>query len=383
MDSFARFRIRLLVQVILSVLITLAVAGFLVVFLVDGVLQEPFIWLFYGFFSFLLGSEEEAALLYQMVFRENKAFWIGLGSLLLLVAALYLSLGQVIRYFREVSRGIDRLAEESKEEILLPPSLRFIELRLRETQHKLRQRDQAARAAEQRKNDLVVYLAHDIKTPLTSVIGYLSLLTEAPDMPPQQRAEYLRITLEKALRLEQLVGEFFEITRFNLQAVTLEPKVIDLPFMLEQMVDEFYPALSGQHKRAVVRAQRGLRLWGDPDKLARVFNNILKNAVAYSIPGSTIDIVAAGRGEQIAIRFSNRGVHIPQEQLDAIFEKFYRLDSARSSYTGGAGLGLSIAREIVLAHGGAIQAESDETSTRFTVILPAAPAGKVDASADA
>jgi two-component system sensor histidine kinase VanS len=202
------------------------------------------------------------------------------------------------------------------------------------------------------------------------VIGYLSLLDEAPDLPAEQRAKYTAITLEKAYRLEQLVNEFFEITRFNLSSIVLNKGKINLPLMLRQMADEFYPTMAPQNKRAAVHAPDNLVLWGDADKLARVFNNILKNGIAYSYDGSTINITASAQGKDVIIKFTNSGDPIPQQKLETIFERFFRLDAARSSKTGGAGLGLAIAKEIVTAHGGTITAQSEESKTTFTVVLP-------------
>lgn len=230
--------------------------------------------------------------------------------------------------------------------------------------------EQALRNEAAQKNDLVTYLAHDLKTPLTSVIGYLSLLDEASDMPPAQKAKYTHIALDKAYRLERLVNEFFEITRYNLQQIKLEKEQIDLYYMLVQMVDEFYPILSAKGNTAILHADEDLTLCGDPMKLARVFNNILKNAAAYSFPNSEIVISARQQNDQMVISFENQGPTIPAESLSMIFERFYRMDAARNSDAGGAGLGLAIAKEIVTLHGGTITAESYENSTVFTVSLP-------------
>lgn len=140
--------------------------------------------------------------------------------------------------------------------------------------------------------------------------------------------------------------------------------------MLQQMADEFYPMLVPKGRKAVVHVPESLILTGDADKLARVFNNILKNAIAYSYENSVIDISAMQQGKNVVITFTDRGEPIPPQKLDTIFEKFYRLDSSRSSYTGGAGLGLAIAKEIVTAHDGTITAESNEERTVFTVKIP-------------
>lgn len=221
-----------------------------------------------------------------------------------------------------------------------------------------------------KKNDLIAYLAHDLKTPLTSVVGYLSLLEEAPDMPVEQKAKYIHIALDKALRLESLINEFFDITRYNLHEIVLEKEQIDLSYMLSQMADEFYPVLQAHGNTIRVTADEMLTVHADPDKLARVFNNILKNAIAYSYANTPIEIQAGAADGSVWVSFANSGKTIPKRKLDTIFEKFYRLDDARSSNTGGAGLGLAIAKEIIAQHGGNITAVSQNQITTFIVTLP-------------
>lgn len=225
-------------------------------------------------------------------------------------------------------------------------------------------------AESARKNDLIAYLAHDLKTPLTSVIGYISLLKEAPDMPVEQRAKYTHIALEKALRLESLINEFFDITRYNLHEIMLEEETFDLAYMLMQMADEFYPVLEQHGKSITIHAEEDLPIAADSAKLARVFNNILKNAVAYSYDNTEIEIHAEKQDSTIQVSISNFGKTIPKQKLDMIFEKFYRLDDARSTNTGGAGLGLAIAKDIIVAHGGTISVTSEKQITTFLVELP-------------
>lgn len=232
------------------------------------------------------------------------------------------------------------------------------------------QKEQALKIESSKKNDLIAYLAHDLKTPLTSVVGYLSLLEEAQDMPTEQKAKYVHIALEKALRLEQLINEFFEITRYNLHEIMLEKETIDLSYMLMQMCDEFYPVLMEHGNTIDIQAEDALTVVADADKLARVFNNILKNAIAYSDRDTAIIITAAQMDHTIQVTFTNRGRTIPKQKLQSIFEKFYRLDNSRSSNTGGAGLGLAIAKEIITLHGGTISAQSENQMTTFMVELP-------------
>lgn len=253
---------------------------------------------------------------------------------------------------------------------VFPVEYAEISVQMAEIKSDMQHQEQALKQEAARKNDLITYLAHDLKTPLTSVVGYLSLLEEAPDMPEEQKAKYTRITLEKALRLEKLINEFFEITRYNLQQIILEKEDIDLAFMLMQMTDEFYPILREHGNRVDLKVKDNLTVYGDSEKLARVFNNILKNAIAYSDAGTEITIWAEENDSNVTIHFRNYGKTIPAQRLDAIFEKFFRLDDARATNTGGAGLGLAIAREIVTLHGGTIMADSRDRETTFVVSLP-------------
>ncbi|WPC40112.1 HAMP domain-containing sensor histidine kinase [Clostridium sp. JS66] len=316
-------------------------------------------------------KSSDAQEIYQLVIRNNIEMILFIVILIFLLVILFrFSVFCFTKYFDEISAGMDKLTEESDAKITLSPELDFMENKINQIKNNLEKQKKAALNAEQRKNDLVVYLAHDIKTPLTSVIGYLSLLDEAPDMPLKQKAKYVNVTLEKAYRLEQLINEFFEITRFNLQTIVLNKEKINLLFMLQQMADEFYPMLTPHGKQVSVNVPNCLTLLGDADKLARVFNNILKNAIAYSYENSVIAISAKQQDKNTIITFTNQGNPIPKEKLETIFEKFYRLDSARSTNTGGAGLGLAIAQEIVTAHNGTISVESNLENTTFTVKLP-------------
>ena len=258
----------------------------------------------------------------------------------------------------------DAMKVFSKEQVEISAQMSDIKAALLQHERKLKEETT-------RKNDLIAYLAHDLKTPLTSVIGYLSLLDEAPDMPPEQRAKYTRITLDKAYRLEKMINEFFDITRYNLQQIVIQKEPIDLYYMLVQLTDELLPVLEKNGNTVHLQASETLTVPGDPDKLARVMGNVLKNAAAYSYPHTEITISAEEQGDLVVLRFLNQGRTIPQNKLAALFEKFYRLDEARASGTGGAGLGLAIAKEIVALHGGTIWAESQDETVAFTITLPA------------
>lgn len=273
-------------------------------------------------------------------------------------------------YTQIISDGIHLVPEPAQNIPSFPEEIRDTEFQLRALQQDLALRAQRAKEAEQRKNDLIVYLAHDLKTPLTSVIGYLTLLEESPELPVEQRAKFVHITMEKAYRLETLINEFFEITRFNLQTVTLVRGQFDAALLLRQLSDEFYPVLADHHLTLKLELAEKLPYLGDADKLSRVFDNLLRNAVSYSTPGSEILLTAKQQDHELLVAVQNHGAEIPKEQQEHLFEKFFRADSARGSQNGGAGLGLAIAKQLVQLHGGTIVLDSDPYRTIFTVRLP-------------
>lgn len=264
----------------------------------------------------------------------------------------------------------DFMIEEKGNIDIYPKEYAEISAQMSEIKSTMQRHEQMLKEEASRKNDLITYLAHDLKTPLTSVIGYLALLDEAQDMPIEQKTKYVNIALSKALRLEKLINEFFDITRYNLQQIDLEKESINLCHMLVQMTDEFYPLLNAHGNQTEVCVDEDVTVYGDSMKLARVFNNILKNAIYYSYPDTIIKIWAESTDTDVWIYFCNKGKTIPAGKLNSIFEKFFRMDEARSTNTGGAGLGLAIAKEIITLHGGKITAESENESTTFRISLP-------------
>ncbi len=365
-DDYTQLQIKLYLRFVLIVISSFMVTLLLYKFLWYNQAGNLIVGVMMGLFGM---DYEEARFFYIDTFRRNSdLIWFGTICLVSLLL-FWLFFRWFVRFFNAINKGIDALLQENMQ-ISLPQELMPIERKLHLVQQTLQNRERATREAEQRKNDMVMYLAHDIKTPLTSVIGYLSLLSEAPEMPAEQRAKYIGITLDKAQRLEQLIDEFFEITRYNFQQQQLTLETINLYYMLVQLTDEFYPLLQAHGNTIKLQAPTELTVYGDADKLARVFNNILKNAVAYSYPNTPICITAKIEEQNLEINFMNQGQTIRPQKLQSIFEKFFRLDSARASNTGGAGLGLAIAQEIVHLHGGEITASSADEITCFSVRLP-------------
>ena len=263
-----------------------------------------------------------------------------------------------LRYLDTVTLAAEQLATQPEAPIRLPDALHETQMELNLAREHALNAAHQAKEAEQRKNDLVVYLAHDLKTPLTSVIGYLTLLRDEPDLSPAMRAKYTGIALRKAERLEGLINEFFEITRFNLAHLELDLQPVNLTRLLEQSTFEFAPVLAEKQLTWRLQLTPDVPLHCDPDKLQRVFDNLFRNAVNYSYPGTEISVCLTRYVGGVRVLVQNRGATIPEEKLTRIFSQFFRLDTARRSDTGGAGLGLAIAKKIVEAHGGCITARS-------------------------
>lgn len=293
---------------------------------------------------------------------------VALWTVIVLVLT-YQLVRRAAHYIDEVQQAAHELVSDSDDLITLSPELAEVATSLNTLKQTSLQNARAARESEQRKNDLIMYLAHDLKTPLASVIGYLSLLRDEPTLPADMRTRYLTTTLTKAERLDTLINEFFEITRFNLSEVPLAPQRMDLSLLLEQLLFEAQPQLAEKGLTTTLSAPEHLPLRADPDKLSRVFDNLLRNAILYSWPDTTIAISAEHDDKVAIIRFTNQGDTIPPEKLARLFEQFFRLDSARAT-SGGVGLGLAIARAITRQHGGDITAESANDRVTFTVTLP-------------
>nr|WP_296262997.1 HAMP domain-containing sensor histidine kinase [uncultured Merdimonas sp.] len=380
-NNYRKLKFSVLLQTLLVTALTVLVGGFLLNYVIDGIYNDSFAKIFVDVLMRFHVDEQTAIDLYWTLIGDNKTFYMIVGFLLLFAAFFYIALSKMTRYVDQIGDGIENIVSDSNEPIHLITELKPIEIRLNEIKATIRRQELEAEEGEKKKNDLVIFLAHDLKTPLTSIVAYLSMLDSHPDMPAEEREKYTHIALEKSIRLGELINEFFDITRYNLQQIQLEPVEINLSFMLEQLADELYGVLQEKHLSCEVNVEENLMVYGDPDKLARVFDNILRNAIAYCYENTKIEIEAQEKGGSIEIIFTNQGDRIPGDMLQTIFEKFYRVDGSRSSGTGGAGLGLAIAKEIVELHAGRIMARSDDLRTQFIVTLPS-KAGEEEGKTD-
>ncbi len=369
-DDYRQLKRKIFLRTLIMLVISIAVIWFLSVIVVRGNFANGMVSLIQRLFNLDYNSALD---LYSIIFRNNKYILILIAIAVVFIIIFRIYLNWFSKYFNEINRGIDALAKEDGGDIVLSDELAATQKKINSIKHTLQQREFDAQLAEQRKNDLIVYLAHDLKTPLTSVFGYLTLLHDERQISEELREKYLAISLDKAERLEDLINEFFEITRFNLSNIELQLSYVNLSRMLQQLIFEFKPMFSEKNLDCKLDIAPDISLRCDVDKMQRVFDNLLINAVNYSYNGSTINISVAQDENGTFIKFVNSGNTIPKEKLSRIFEQFYRLDSSRSAKSGGSGLGLAIAKQIIELHGGKISAESHNDTVSFIIWLPLTP----------
>ena len=366
-DNYRLLTFRLLIRTFIIFFIAIVLTAILYSLFLNGRIADTIV----NFTNTFIFHDYALALkFYTQVFRNYSEFYY-LGSILLVfIILLRVYMNGFSRYFKEIDKGIDALSNPNSQEVSLSPELFPIEKKINSIKNTLVQQNADIKISEQKKNDLIMYLAHDLKTPLASVIGYLNLLRDEEQISEELKEKYLAISLEKAEHLEDLINEFFEIARFNLSNITLRYSKINLTRLLEQLIYEFQPMLKEKNLSCNLHIAEDQMLNCDADKIQRAFDNLLNNALLYSHEDTAIEITVTEEDSHITVRFVNCGDTISEEKLERIFEQFYRLDSSRSSGRGGAGLGLAIAKQIIELHGGTLTAASGQEKIVFEATLP-------------
>lgn len=228
------------------------------------------------------------------------------------------------------------------------------------------------RESERTKNELITNIAHDLRTPLTSIIGYLEILSgdKSSQLPPEAEKKYIEIAYTKAKRLEKLIEDLFGFTKMTYGKVAMKVTQVDVIKLLSQLLEEFYPSFADNNLTYELKSNVPAQIISaDGNLLARLFDNLINNAIKYGAEGKRILVRVYAEEEIVAVSVTNYGRVIPKEDLPLLFHKFYRVEQSRSTATGGTGLGLAIAKNIVEMHGGTIQVSSDLNGTVFTVKL--------------
>lgn len=276
-------------------------------------------------------------------------------------------------YFERISAGIRSLAAgdlNTRVELKSGDEFEAVAEDINKASEQLKAAIERGTFAESSKDQLVLNLAHDLRTPLTSVLGYLDLVLNNDRLTADQARHFTTIAYTKSRRLEKLIDELFEITRMSYGNLPIDKKPIDLGELLSQLSEELYPVFENGNLEVRLTVAPNVVIDGDGELLARVFENLLANAARYGKDGRFVDISCQCEGSEAVVQVANYGHVIPEDELPYLFDMFYTGDRARTHQSGGTGLGLFIAKNIVNRHSGTIVVESSFIRTVFEVRLP-------------
>lgn len=295
-----------------------------------------------------------------------------ISGIILFITYFLLLTKKFITYIREISEGINQISQgnlNNRIEIKNEDEFAFLAEKLNQMADDIKGIMENERRIEYSKNELITSVAHDLRTPLTSIIGYLDLVS-SKELDQETQRKYVSIAFNKSKRLEKLIEDLFTYTKFNFGEVKGNYTEVDIVKLMNQLVDEFYPSFAECHMEYEFRTNSSVAvIYADGNLLARAFANLISNAIKYGRDGKSILINLENGEKGIVVTITNYGVIIPAEDLEKIFRRFYRVESSRSSETGGSGLGLAIAQSIIEMHGGTIYATSNQEATAFTVDL--------------
>ena len=295
-------------------------------------------------------------------------------SVLLIILYFILFSHNFVVYVREIIAGVEKMKNGNfMEEIPVKGNDEFSEIAdsINEMRKNLGETLEQQKMIEQTKDELVTNVAHDLRTPLTSILGYLDLLLQKDVLTEEQQKKYLGIVASKARQLETLIKDLFDYTRYEKNKVQIQKDILDLNLFMPQLVDEFYPSFMDHQLKCQTHFSEGsLNILGNGELLARAIGNLVSNAIKYGEDGKLVEIYTGHLSDYAFVAIVNYGRVIPAEDLEKIFDKFYRVENSRSLKTGGTGLGLAIAKNIITLHDGNIWVTSGDQGTRFQIEIP-------------
>ncbi|MBS6734717.1 MAG: HAMP domain-containing histidine kinase [Clostridiales bacterium] len=295
-------------------------------------------------------------------------------GLVVFVICFYALIRRYMKYVRIITNGIRDIAQgDFDKEIPVRTLDEFGQIAgyLNQMEANIKVIMERERLAEHTKNDLISSVAHDLRTPLTSIIGYLGWVREQEELDEQTRKKYLDIAYRKARHLEQMTNELFGFVKLEHREMPVHMGSLDMVQLMAQLLDENAPSFERYGLVAEFSCrEKAMPVTADGNLLARMFENLLNNAVKYGKDGKMIRVEMEKRGPLVITRVINYGYVIPQEEQEKLFRKFYRVEHSRSQDTGGTGLGLAIVEQIAQLHGGSVSVRSDLEGTVFEVTLP-------------
>lgn len=360
-DVSRRYRTRVITNIIYSAIITCLVEVFLVTNL--------------SMVARYMGNRGKMLVMVQAIEKQHTAvvlLYLILGILLFSVTFMILQ-EPYIRYISKISEAVKNISEgdlNTAIDVIGDDEFSGMAANLNRMAADIKQLMEKERESERTKNELITNVAHDLRTPLTSIIGYLELLTNNQQIPADMQHKYIEIAYGKSRRLQKLIEDLFGFTKLNYGKIAMHVGQIDIVKLLGQLVEEAYPNFVEKGLSYDLQSNVPAKIINaDGNLLARLFDNLIGNAIKYGADGKRVLVKIHAESETVTVSVTNYGYVIPADELPLIFNKFYRVEHSRSSSTGGTGLGLAIAKEIVDMHGGTISVASDLNGTVFTVKL--------------
>ena len=352
-------------RVVVNIIYSTVVACMVMVFLVTNLSMI-------GQYAAERGMENSLVLLFYRPGTMIVLLYVLLGIGVFSVSFLLLQ-SRSMRYISRISSAMREIAEGDLNITLdVEGDDEFADMaeNLNNMVEELRQLMDKERESERTKNELITNVAHDLRTPLTSIIGYLELLSGPVKLNEEMQKKYLDITYKKSKRLQKLIEDLFGFTKLNYGKLSMKVSKVDIVKLLSQMLEEFYPNFMEKNLAYELQSNVTAKvITADGNLLARLFDNLINNAIKYGSEGKKIIVKVDATDTVVTVSVTNFGYVIPKEELPLLFEKFYRVEQSRSVNTGGTGLGLAIAKNIVDMHGGTIGVTSDLNGTVFTVKL--------------
>lgn len=360
-DMSKRFHIRVLTNVAYSAVIACLIEVFLVTNM-NMVL------------GYVIGKGYSATTLFGMQ-RSSTAMilvYVLIGIVIFTISFLLLQ-EKSMRYIGEISSAMQSVSEgdlNTVVDVVGDDEFSTMAVNLNKMVEDIKVLIDKERESERTKNELVTNVAHDLRTPLTSIIGYLELLSGDTPMTPEMQKKYIDIAYVKAKRLEKLIEDLFGFTKLNCGKIAMNVANVDVVKLLSQLLEEFYPSFVDKNLSYELKSNVPAKIIkADGNLLARLFDNLINNAIKYGADGKRVVVTIDAEDEVVTVCVINYGYVIPEDELPMIFDKFYRVEQSRSTNTGGTGLGLAIAKNIVEMHGGTIEVESSLKGTVFRVKL--------------
>ena len=356
-----RFRTRVITNIFYSAVVTVLIEIFLVtnVSLIATYMDNAGID---NFFISILVTFDVVVILMYVLF----------GILVFTVTFMILQ-EKSLRYITKISDAMQNISEGDLNvtvEVEGDDEFSSMAANLNKMVEELKELMDKERESERTKNELITNVAHDRRTPLTSIIGYLELLSGDVKLDPELQKKYINIAYVKTKRLEKLIEDLFGFTKMNYGKLTMHVAQVDVVKLLSQLLEEFYPSFVDKNLSYELQSNVPAKvITADGNLLARLFDNLINNAIKYGADGKRIMVKLHADDEIVTVSVINYGYVIPADELPLIFNKFYRVEQSRSTNTGGTGLGLAISKNIVDMHGGTITVTSDLSGTVFTVKL--------------